>query len=87
MSEQLRNPYRLDAEEFDAWRSHPTTQRVMKHLGDIEAALREAWRQGNDWTVEAKQSVYELENFQALTFEQIEEFYPALEEEEEEEDE
>lgn len=81
---QRLNPHGLTQEAFEAWRTDPATKMVMKHLADIEAGLRDSWAQGDNWTEETRQSVFELAGFRNLNFEGIEAFYEQGDEEDDE---
>ena len=84
MSEQKRRagPLYLEAEEFEAWRTHPTTVKVRRYLADLAANTRDQWSRGEGWTEEMRRYVQDLEDFEGLNFESIDIFYASEEDNE-----
>lgn len=70
----------LDAEEFEAWRSHPTTKKVRKFYRDMAEAIRESWARAEGWTEELKVRQEDYVDFDERTFDEIKQFYDEREE-------
>lgn len=72
---RVAGPQRLEAEEFEAWLTHPTTVKVNRYLQELEMNIRDQWANGEAWTDEMRRYVVDLEDFRTLEFEAIEAFY------------
>ena len=70
---------RLTKDDLEAWRAHPVTEVVHRYLRDYADAIRDDWREGENWTDEARFRVQNLEDLAELDLESIETFYDARE--------
>lgn len=80
-TERVAGPQRLDLEEFEAWRTHPTTVKVLGYLLDLATNMRNQWWKGEAWTDEMRRYVMDLDDLRELKFEEIKEFYAGGEDE------
>ena len=84
MAEQKRTagPLRLEAEELEAWRTQRTTIKVRRYLADLASHVREQWARGEAWSDEMRRYVTDLDDFEDIDFEAIEQFYAGEESDE-----
>lgn len=75
MERRIAGPLNLEAEEFDAWRTHRTTVKVRRYLTDVAVHIREQWSRGEGWNEEMRRYVQDLDDLEGLDFESIETFY------------
>lgn len=77
---------RLTEEEYVAWRSHPTTEKMRQYWRDYRAWLMELWAGGNITDERSQAYAQFLGDLEALTFQDIETFYTSQEEPREDEE-
>lgn len=65
----------LTEEEFEAWKTAPTTRKIRQYLRDAAGAVRREWSQGKRWDADAKRYVDVLEDYADLSFESMLIFY------------
>ena len=66
----------LTEEEFQAWKAHPTTPKVLRYLADYRAHLMEAWAQDQlEAPKEARAWCSLLKQLSEIDFETIDQFY------------
>jgi hypothetical protein len=68
----------LTDDEFDAWKAHPTTPKVLRYLFDLRASLMEAWAEGGiatDAWPEYQAHCALLKQLSEIDFETIDQFY------------
>lgn len=65
----------LSKDAFQTWRNNPVTEMVHRYLKHREDRQRQEWAQGQAWTPESRVLVSLLSDIEALSFEDIAEFY------------
>ena len=75
MEKRTVQKLRLSEQDFVDWRSHPVTEKVRRYFRDSAEYIRSQWARGHGWTEENRQCVDDLDDFEALTFEDIKAFY------------